>query len=104
MIALQTDAVVKVDISTGAMTLYNNWSAGLNPGVNAFRGGAFDGRSLWLAPWNANGVVRLDTSTGNMTLHALPTRLNRGVNGFIGVAFDGNSVWLVPFSADAVVK
>ena len=65
----QAKAVVKVNTSTGNMTLYNSWPTGLFRGTFAFLGGVFDGSSVWMVPHNADAVVKVNTSTGNMTMY-----------------------------------
>jgi hypothetical protein len=86
------------------MILFNNWPAGLNLSPS-FRGAAFDGSSLWMAPMDARAVVRLTIATGAMAAFSKwPGGVTLGATAFAGAAFDGQFVWLAPCNANAVVR
>ena len=49
------------------MTAYDGWPANVsNIGNDAFAGGVFDGQSVWLVPYNADAVVRVNVTDGGM--------------------------------------
>jgi len=78
-----------------------------NPGIagGSYAGAAFDGRYVYLVPFNNGGsaysvVMRFDsTSTfGNSASWSTfdVSRVNPGAKGFQGAAFDGRYIYLVP--------
>ena len=91
------------------MTVYSAWPPEITATRRDFFGGVLDNNgSLWLVPGNAGGVVRLNLSTGIMTVC---NKWPPGVSGlnivgaaFEGGAFDGRHVWLVPMTAAGVVR
>ena len=99
------DAVVKIDRTSGAMTLYMAWPSGLALGSAAFAGAVFAGGLLWLVPHTASGVVVLNRTDGSMTmLSEWPAGSNVGNAKFFGGISDGTFVWLAPFEADGVLR
>lgn len=87
------------------ITGYGTWPAGFVQGPAAFYGGVFDGSSLWLVPFDAADVIRIDTLTGNMTRHYdWPAGFVKGSGAFYGGTFDGTFVWLAPSTADRVLR
>ena len=107
-------AVVTVNLATGSMKNFSSWPAGLvastdlSIGNNAFEGGAFDGRYVWMSPSSSKYIVRIDTAAatiGTMIGVALPSRTaSLGSKTFMGCGFDGSKVmWLVPRYATTVV-
>ena len=76
----------------------------VNAGAKGFFSAAFDGRYVYLVPYN-NGayhgiVTRYDTqaafgTSGSWTTFDVST-VNAGAKGFNGAAFDGRYVYLVP--------
>ena len=88
------------------LVMHGVWPPTLIPGGGAFNGGVFDGKQfLWLVPFTANGVVRVDRGTGQMTLFdGWPFGLTLGPAAFIGGVCDGRYVWLVPATANGVVR
>ncbi|WP_010276616.1 S-layer homology domain-containing protein [Paenibacillus senegalensis] len=112
MLPFDADRVVKVDSVTGQMTGYNDWPAGLDLGgsgaglfVGSFRGGAFDGENIWMVPYNASHVVKVNTATGEMTgYNNWPAEFTKEIYAFSGGIYAGNSLWLIPESADRVIE
>ncbi len=101
--------VIKVNIDDGTMTTYsmkesinensNMGNLGLaNPVDNAFQGGGFDGKYVWLTPSKADRVVRIDPSSGTMTgfKPEFPDFPSYTGSLFSGAAFDGRNLWLCP--------
>lgn len=88
------------------ITDYRGWPAGLaNKGTNAFSGGVFDGKFIWLVPRDADQVVRIDPSTGNMTGYRdWPAGFTKSTGAFVGGVFDGTSIWLAPRAAEQVIR
>ena len=90
--------------ATTNMILYDRWP-NVSRGTEGFGGGVFDGKDIWLVPYDADSLVRFDPANGDMTMfNAWPFDLNLVANAFYGGAFDGSAVWLVPFGAKAVVS
>lgn len=112
MIPFNTDQVIKVDSVTGQMTGYNHWPSDLNLGessanffVGSFRGGAFDDENIWMVPYNANQVVKLNKETGQMTGYdAWPDGFTKAAHAFSGGIYDGTSLWMIPVGADRVIQ
>ncbi|MEK0316995.1 S-layer homology domain-containing protein [Cohnella sp. 56] len=89
-----------------SMTGYNNWPSDLNRGSIAFAGGVFDGQSIWMIPYSADSVVKIDKDSGAMTGYK---NWPAGITKTQGVAFssgvfDGQSIWMIPYAASSVVK
>ncbi|WP_274364956.1 S-layer homology domain-containing protein [Paenibacillus thermotolerans] len=110
MIPFNESHVVKVDGSTGDMTAYGDWPAGLSLGTDgffagSFLGGVYDGEYVWMIPYNASHVVRLDPVTGEMTAYDnWPDGFVKGNHAFSGGVFDGEYVWMIPAEADRVIR
>lgn len=87
-------------------SLLSNWPPGLTGvGQLAFTGGVFDGKAPWLVPYNADRVVRIDPSSGNMTGYSnWPGGFNKSNQAFIGGVFAYSSIWLVPSNANQVIR
>lgn len=99
--------VARYDTSASFVTA-SSWSAfdvtTVSSGAKGFHGAAFDGRYVYLIPFN-NGaydgvVAQYDTSstfgatTGWVTFDV--STVNAGAKGFTGAAFDGRYLYLVP--------
>ncbi|NLH01467.1 MAG: hypothetical protein GX488_06160 [Clostridiales bacterium] len=54
-------------INTPTMIGYDNWPSDFTKDNFAFSGGVFDGTNIWMIPYNADRVIKIDTSTGLMT-------------------------------------
>ena len=78
------------------MTLYKGWPSNLTLGSYSFQGGVFDGRNnVWLVPSTADGVIKIDRSSGAMTnFNSWPVGLTRGGYAFQGAVFDGTGYLL----------
>ena len=110
-------AVVTVNIGNnggggGTMTSYSTWPTGvtttdLSIGNNAFEGGVFDGRYVWMTPSSSKYIVRIDTasaSRGAMISVSLPSGTGSVGNvAFMGCGFDGKYMWLIPRKATTLV-
>lgn len=76
----------------------------VNPTMKGFQGAAFDGRHVYLAPWNNNAydgnVTRYDTqaafTSGASWSSFDVSTVKVGAKGFFGAAFDGRNVYFVP--------
>ena len=110
MIPYNADRVVRVHTFDETMQEYNGWPTGapwpsFAKGASAFRGGLFDGASVWLTPSDAPHVVRVRTSDGTMQgYNAWPSGFTKRSNAFSGGVFDGNSVWMIPHDASHVFQ
>ncbi len=112
MLPFNADRVVKVDSDTGQMTGYNSWPSDLDLGegssslfVGSFRGGAFDGENIWMVPYNASQVVKVNKATGEMSgYNHWPEGFTKGANAFSGGIYAGKSLWMLPASADRVIE
>ena len=107
-------AVVTVNLATGSMKNFSTWPAGLvastdlSIGNNAFEGGVFDGRYVWMSPSSSKYIVRIDTAAatiGTMIGVVIPSgTASLGSKTFLGCGFDGSKVmWLVPRYATTIV-
>ena len=104
LLKINTDPAYAGDIEKIA------WSGGYSWVNEAFTGGAFDGRYAWMIPYEADCILRVDTTDGSMKTYnnAMLTstwlpNYNPGVCSFVGAAFDGKNIWLSPFNADRIV-
>ncbi|MFD0716543.1 S-layer homology domain-containing protein [Paenibacillus sp. GCM10027626] len=110
MIPYRADRIIRFEPQTGQMTGYNAWPEGYDPGPDsfangAFHGGVFDGKSIWLIPFDANMVVQLNPETGEMRgYNTWPEGVNTADYKFSGGYFDGESIILVPEKAEALVE
>lgn len=111
MVPHSADRVIKLDPKTGQMTDYNDWPSGFQPESNnlsfngSFRGGVYDGNNIWMIPYSADRVVRLDKNTGEMSGYKnWPAGFTKPIMAFSGGVDDGNNIWLIPYNADRIVK
>jgi len=63
---------------------------------NAFAGGVYDGANIWLIPYSADQIIKVNAATGEMTGYSSWPGGSRGSDQFIGGAFDGTNIWLTP--------
>jgi len=79
--------------------------AGFNPDALGFAGGAFDGRYVYLAPYESylGTVARFDTtapgglkSRASWSFFSVQENVNKNGSGFCGAGFDGRFVYFVP--------
>lgn len=110
MIPHNADRVIKLNKATGEMTGYNGWPKDLSGpygiyGPARFLGGVYDGNNIWMIPYNADRVVKLDKSTGEMTgYNSWPAGFTKGSFAFAGGIYDGKNIWMIPCNADRVIK
>src|ERR1019366_4167188 len=92
--------------AAGPFTSGASWSSydlsALDPSAKGFRGGAYDGRYLYLVPNEYDVAARFDTqgplaSAASWTMFD-PTTVDPLAKGFCGAGFDGRYVYLVPFA------
>ncbi|MDI4644252.1 S-layer homology domain-containing protein [Cohnella hashimotonis] len=110
MIPYQADGVLKIDKDSAAMSVYKDWPSGFvktpPTGTIAFSSGVFDGQSIWMIPYSADRVIKVDKDTGVMTGYnnwpAGTTSI--GITAFSGGVYDGHNIWLVPAAVNKVVK
>ncbi len=101
--------VTKVDTNystEGQMTKYNlSTLPGINLGYWAFTGGTFDGTNIWLIPRQANQLVKINATTGEMTGYLLPnlSTISNGYKFFSGI-FDGRYIWLIPYGSRSLIR
>ena len=99
--------VIKVNVTNGQMTGYNDWPAGLVGGGMSFRGGVLDDDGyIWMLPCNANMVVRINTVNGQMTgYNGWPSGFTRGTWAFVGGVNSGDGyIWLVACDANMILR
>jgi hypothetical protein len=111
MIPLMANSVVKVDTTSGEMTVYDSWPDGfalLGDIFAGFTGGVYDGAGgLWMIPFGADAVIKVNTTSGEMTMYdSWPDGFTFFYSaGFMGGAYDGaGGLWLIPTEADSVVR
>lgn len=74
-------------------------------GNGAFASGVYDGSDIWLVPFNADKVVKINTATGARTSYGnWPLGFNKDGVDFVGGVFDGENIWMIPYRTDALIK
>ncbi len=108
--------VVRVNVSTGAMTGYD-LTAGTDIGdistlisnkKGLFRVSTYDGRYIWMVPQAGNSLIRLDPTDASMkgfllSADDMGNTLSQ-VSKFTGAAYDGRFLWMVPRDANRIWK
>ncbi|MFC5699669.1 hypothetical protein ACFPVX_00125 [Cohnella faecalis] len=93
------------EVAGTAFTGYQAWPSGLTKGSSGFIGGVYDGTSIWMIPYNADRLMKVNPSSGEMTGYSnWPAGFTKGSNAFAGGVFDGTNIWLIPYSANQVIK
>lgn len=93
------------EVAGTTFTGYQAWPSGFAKGSSDFVGGVYDGTSIWMIPYNADRVIKVNPSTGEMTGYSnWPAGFTKGSNAFAGGVYDGTNIWLIPYSANQVVK
>jgi hypothetical protein len=101
--------VVRHDVR-GEFSSGSSWQAfdttSVSPAAKGFKGGAFDGRYVYLSPGGASSLLaRFDTTrafSSPTSWQTFPlTAVNPNASGFAGTAFDGRYLYLVPYSREA---
>jgi len=93
------------EVTGTAFTGYQTWPSGFTKGSSAFAGGVYDGTNIWMIPYNADRLIKVNPSTGEMTGYSnWPAGFTKGSNAFAGGVYDGRNIWLIPYQADRVVK
>jgi hypothetical protein len=107
------DGVVARYDTQASFTASTSWVTFDTTTVNAYakgyQGAVFDGRYLYLVPFDISAgvavVARYDTqgpfASGSSWLTFDVTKVNPNAKGFYGGGFDGRYIYLVPFSNDA---
>ncbi|MEK5040542.1 Ig-like domain-containing protein [Sporosarcina sp. FSL K6-3457] len=86
-------------------TDYQNWPSEFTKGSSSFAGGVFDGENVWMIPYNADHLVKINSTTGEMTAYNnWPAGFTKGSNAFAGAIFDGTDLWLIPFIENQVIQ
>jgi len=87
------------------MTGYNSWPAGFTKADYAFYSGVHEGSNIWMTPYSADRVIKVNTNTGEMIgYNSWPAGFTKGNNAFRSSVYDGTNIWLIPFNADRVIK
>ena len=77
----------------GTMTGHDSWPSGFVKGNYAFRGGVYDGTSIWMIPHMADRVIKIDPSDGSMTGYdGWPSGFTKDIFAFEGGVWDGKSI------------
>ncbi|MCQ6562252.1 cadherin-like beta sandwich domain-containing protein [Paenibacillus mendelii] len=93
------------EVAGTAFTGYQAWPSGFTKGSSAFVGGVYDGTSIWMIPYNADQLIKVNPSTGEMTGYSnWPAGFTKGSNAFAGGVYDGTNIWLIPYSANQIIK
>ncbi|RME69350.1 MAG: hypothetical protein D6781_08780, partial [Verrucomicrobia bacterium] len=88
---------------TVAMTGNSAFPGDANIGTIHFRGAVTDGTNLWLAPADADRIIRVNKATGAMTGFTIPD-VGTTSEQFVGGVYDGTYIWFVPFGATKVLR
>ena len=91
---------------------YTRYDAGNTSGLKSvnYDGAAFDGRYVYFAPLNADGIVlRLDTkspfkSRASWTAVDVPALSGHKMHMCVGAVFDGHYIYYVPYAHSVVVR
>ncbi len=82
-----------------------NWPNGFQKDSDSFHGGAFDGKNVWMAPYDADRIVKINVADGEMgSIRAFPDGYTYTSGAFSGAVYDGTSVWFIPFNAERLIK
>ncbi|WP_146762337.1 hypothetical protein [Paenibacillus contaminans] len=74
-------SIPRNEVAGTAFTGYQSWPSGFTKGSSAFAGGVYDGTSIWMIPYNANELVKVNPSTGEMTGYSnWPAGFTKGSN------------------------
>lgn len=74
-------------------TGYQAWPSGFTKGSSAFAGGVYDGTNIWMIPYNADRLIKVNPSTGEMTGYSnWPAGFTKGSNAFAGGVYDGTNI------------
>lgn len=110
------DGVVARYDTAGSFTAIASWStfdtASVNPGARGFNSAAFDGRYVYLGPYDNgdyDGVVARYDTTATFAASASwstfdATTVNANAKAFEAAAFDGRYVYFVPNGGTVVVR
>jgi len=102
-----------VDAFGPATNTFAQWPTGFTKAGAAFRGTTYDGRFLWMIPFAADRLVRMDTrgpydataiGPASDTISQWPPGYAHSGSAFSGGAFDGTAIWLSPYNADRVLR
>ncbi len=120
MIPGDADRMVRVDPATGRMTGFAisgpnidaNSAVGIPGSYLLYEAAAFDGTSIWMAPYHSDKVVKVSNLGGAPTFvgyniagtDITPSCVGTNGSKFHGAVFDGSNVWITPAHADRVVK
>lgn len=97
--------VVLSEVEGTTFTQYQDWPSEFTKGQSSFAGGVFDGENVWMIPYNASHLIKINSTTGDMTAYNnWPNGFTKGSNAFAGGVFDGVSLWLIPYSANQVIQ
>lgn len=93
------------EVQGTTFTQYQNWPREFTKGSSSFVGGVFDGENVWMIPYNASHLIKINSTTGEMTAYDnWPDGFTKGSNAFAGGVFDGTDLWLIPYSANQVIQ
>lgn len=91
--------------ATDTATCLDRLPPSMTTTVGMWGGGAFDGKSIWLAPYSASRIIRIDAATGTMTADvSWPSGYVGPAEAYIGSVFDGESVWLLPGASNTLIQ
>ena len=109
--------VARVKLSDGSITFYpfsgatDTSMSGLNStAAGLFHSCVYDGsRYVWMIPWNANMVVRVDTTNGSMVGYygwpTSPAGITAGTtNKFVGGVLYNGYLWMAPYNTNVIVR
>jgi hypothetical protein len=101
-----SDRAVAIDIGTEAFTGYGavadatQWPVGFDKQATgaSFNGAVYDGDDVWLVPFEADHLVKVDATTGVMTGYTnFPATVTASdLDKFAGAVFTGEDIYLVP--------
>eukprot|EP00759_Apiculatamorpha_spiralis_P023336 PhF_6_TR27151/c0_g1_i1/m.39657 len=100
-------SVVRLDTLTSEMVGFNQWPIDFAKGKTSFVGAVYDGVSVWLVPYEATHLIKVNPNTGSIQTgyNKWPSTPNSiGSPKYCGGIYDGRNVWLVPSNGDSVIR
>ncbi|WP_165861440.1 CDP-glycerol glycerophosphotransferase family protein [Paenibacillus paeoniae] len=89
-IVTQTPKVIKWDPESNDTFIFDDWPKGFKEGERPFSSAVFDGENVWLVPCDANMIMKISSSTGEMT--AAYSKLKKSAWAAINSSFPFDSI------------
>lgn len=90
--------IVKINILAGISTTYT--VSELTTADSEFIGIAYDGTSIWMIPFNADFILKVDPSDGSY--ETIP--FDYGAAAHVGAVYAGGYIWAIAYDSDVTVR